>query len=161
MPVALSYDDEAAPAASADPPPPPPAKVVEFGDVAVLPTPADNCGIARCDIAPGTLLRLPVTAADGDCGDGGDGAVVTMPFGVLVGHRFTVAPLARGDALLSWGPWSSDRVGRQSDQIRDQSRDNNRMIQSHQIRDRVMVVSEPRFSNGARRQSYASRTAVV
>ena len=136
MPVARSYDDKATPAASADLSSPPQPKVIEFGDVAVLPAPADNCGVARCDIARGALLRLPATAADGDGGDCGGGAVVTMPFGVLVGHRFTVAPLARGDVLLSWGPWSSGRVGRQSDQIRDHSRDNDhRNCDTVQIRD--------------------------
>eukprot|EP00937_MAST-01D_sp_MAST-1D-sp2_P003620 g3620.t1 len=61
-----------------------------FGEVAVLPEPGDNCGIARCTIAAGTELRMP------------SGSAFVLPHQVLEGHRFSIVEVAKDEPLLSW-----------------------------------------------------------
>jgi len=87
--LSLSYDDGAhasTPTAPAAPP------VISFEDVARLPEPADNVAIARRIIVEGSTLRRAA-----------DGATFVLPHRILEGHRFAVAPIAKGEAVHSWG----------------------------------------------------------
>jgi altronate dehydratase len=55
-----------------------------------LPAPADNVAIAIRQLDAGTVIEV-------------DGAPRTLVCTVMEGHRFAVRPIARGEALLSWG----------------------------------------------------------
>lgn len=61
-----------------------------FHDIGRLPAPQDNCAIATRDLRAGTQI---------DC----NGHIITLSHAVLVGHRFAIQPIARGENLLSWG----------------------------------------------------------
>lgn len=65
------------------------AEVFALESVARLPFAGDNAAIAVRNLPPGTRFRL-------------GGAVHALPFGVLEGHRFAVAPIAAGGYLTSW-----------------------------------------------------------
>ncbi len=58
--------------------------------VARLAAPSDNVAIAIRQLDAGQRVRLP-------------GGEVALPYAVLEGHRFAVAPIAAGDLLQSWG----------------------------------------------------------
>ncbi|MEE8394963.1 MAG: UxaA family hydrolase, partial [bacterium] len=64
--------------------------VVELHEVGRLPTPEDNVAIAGLRLEAGTLI-----------GNGGD--TFALSHTVLEGHRFAVRPVAKGEAVLSWG----------------------------------------------------------
>lgn len=66
---------------------PPP---LELAAVGRLPAPGDNVAIAIRRIEAGTVIHL-------------DGEPRPLRHAILEGHRFAVRPIARGDALLSWG----------------------------------------------------------
>jgi altronate dehydratase len=63
---------------------------LDLAIVSRLPAPGDNVAIATRRLDPGTVLALP----------SGPRALTHT---VLEGHRFAVAPIATGAALLSWG----------------------------------------------------------
>ncbi|HUR59357.1 MAG TPA: UxaA family hydrolase, partial [Opitutaceae bacterium] len=63
---------------------------LDFTAVARLPSPGDNVAIAIRRLDAGETVTLPTGAR-------------TLPHTVLEGHRFAVQPIARGEALLSWG----------------------------------------------------------
>ncbi len=63
---------------------------LDLATVSRLPAPGDNVAIATRRLDPGTVLALP----------SGPRALTHT---VLEGHRFAVAPIATGAALLSWG----------------------------------------------------------
>lgn len=60
-----------------------------LNEVGRLPVPSDNCAIAICDLAAGTVV---------DCGD----ASFTLSHQVLEGHRFAIQRIAKGEELTSW-----------------------------------------------------------
>ncbi len=62
----------------------------EFAEVARLPAPGDNVGIATRRLEAGTR----VATAEGE---------FTLSHTLMEGHRFAVAPIPRGRELLSWG----------------------------------------------------------
>ena len=62
----------------------------EFAQVARLPAPGDNVGIATRRLEAGTRVRTP----EGE---------ITLSHTVMEGHRFAVAPIPEGRELLSWG----------------------------------------------------------
>ena len=62
----------------------------EFAEVARLPAPGDNVGIATRRLEAGTR----VAAAEGE---------ITLSHTLMEGHRFAVASIPRGRELLSWG----------------------------------------------------------
>ena len=62
----------------------------QFQEVGRLPAPQDNVAIAIRTLPPGTRIET----RDGD---------LVLDHTVLEGHRFAVAPIAEGEALLSWG----------------------------------------------------------
>ena len=62
----------------------------EFAEVARLPAPGDNVGIATRRLEAGTR----VDTAEGE---------ITLSHTLMEGHRFAVAPIPRGRELLSWG----------------------------------------------------------
>jgi len=66
---------------------PPPLDLPAIGR---LPAPGDNVAIAIRQLDAGTVVVL-------------DGTPRTIAHTVLEGHRFTVRPIAKGEALLSWG----------------------------------------------------------
>ena len=61
-----------------------------FAEVARLPAPGDNVAIAGRRLEAGTRLSC-------------EGADMALDYTVMEGHRFAVAPVGRGEALLSWG----------------------------------------------------------
>ncbi|GAC1427602.1 MAG: hypothetical protein NVSMB65_00390 [Chloroflexota bacterium] len=61
-----------------------------FIDVARLPAPGDNVAIATTRLDAGTSILYGASA-------------MTIDVTVLEGHRFAIQPIARGEALLSWG----------------------------------------------------------
>mmetsp|Transcript_29102 Transcript_29102/g.53058 ORF Transcript_29102/g.53058 Transcript_29102/m.53058 type:complete len:959 (+) Transcript_29102:76-2952(+) len=65
--------------------------VTPLREVAVLPSPSDNCAIASRTLQPGRRILL----------DGGH--EITLPHTVLEGHRFAVEDILPGDRLTSWG----------------------------------------------------------
>ena len=62
---------------------------LDLPSVSRLPAPGDNVAIATRRLDPGTVLALP----------SGPRALAHT---ILEGHRFAIAPIATGDALLSW-----------------------------------------------------------
>ena len=60
-----------------------------FDEVARLPLPGDNVAIATRTLAAGTQIEFNRT-------------VLTLDYTVMEGHRFAVAPIPQGAALLSW-----------------------------------------------------------
>ena len=62
----------------------------EFAEVARLPAPGDNVGIATRRLEAGARVDTP----EGE---------ITLSHTVMEGHRFAVAPIPRGRELLSWG----------------------------------------------------------
>ncbi len=60
-------------------------------DVARLPTAEDNAAVTFVELEPGTQIALP------------DGSSIVMAHRVPVGHRFVVRPVAKDEAVLSWG----------------------------------------------------------
>lgn len=62
----------------------------DLTEVAHLPSANDNCAVAKRRLEAGTRIRIKRTLCEID-------------FTVLEGHRFTVRPVSKGDALLSWG----------------------------------------------------------
>ncbi len=65
---------------------------IVLGQLAVLPTAADNAAIATREIAAGTPVPGP-----------GGGEPIVLAHAVLEGHRFAIRPVAAGAPLLSWG----------------------------------------------------------
>ncbi len=61
-----------------------------FAQVARLPRPGDNVAVAVQTLSAGTRIQL-------------HGRILTLDHTVLEGHRFAVAPIPAGAALLSWG----------------------------------------------------------
>lgn len=66
---------------------------VEFDRVAVVPETGDNCAVVSVDLEAGTIV---------DFGGVGGLGPVRLPHRVMEGHRFVIAPIAEGAALLSW-----------------------------------------------------------
>lgn len=66
-----------------------PASNLPFDEVARLPLPGDNVAIATRTLAAGTQIEFNRT-------------VLTLDYTVMEGHRFAVAPIPQGAALLSW-----------------------------------------------------------
>ncbi|PAW66204.1 MAG: hypothetical protein B9S34_08655 [Opitutia bacterium Tous-C1TDCM] len=64
--------------------------MLPLASVSRLPAPGDNVAIAIRRLEAGEVLDLPSGPR-------------ALPFTVLEGHRFAVAPIAAGDFLLSWG----------------------------------------------------------
>lgn len=62
---------------------------VAFEDVARLPTPNDNCAIAVKDLEPRTVVLF-------------QGQSIVLSQTILVGHRFVVKRISKGEFLLSW-----------------------------------------------------------
>ena len=62
----------------------------QFQEIGRLPAPVDNVAIAIRTLAPGTRIEY-------------QGGELVLDHTVLEGHRFAVAPIAEGEALLSWG----------------------------------------------------------
>ena len=60
-----------------------------FDEVARLPLPADNVAIATRTLPAGTQIEH-------------NGQTLTLDYTALEGHRFAVAPIPKGSALLSW-----------------------------------------------------------
>lgn len=60
-------------------------------DVARLPVAEDNAAVAFVELEPGTRIELP------------DGSSIEVVHRVPVGHRFVVRPVAKDEAVLSWG----------------------------------------------------------
>lgn len=50
----------------------------------------DNVGVACCDLAAGTAVRI-------------DGAELTLPDDVHLGHKLALRPLAVGEKIVKWG----------------------------------------------------------
>src|SRR5205085_6364865 len=81
-----------------DPPPHPAAPghqesampAVPLSDVAVHLRPADNVAVARTTIPAGAELRF-------------DGATLTVPAAVKLGHKFAVRPIREGDPIHKYG----------------------------------------------------------
>ena len=65
------------------------AHPLPFDEIARLPLPGDNVAIATRTLAAGTQIER-------------NGRILTLDFTALEGHRFAVAPIAEGAALLSW-----------------------------------------------------------
>jgi hypothetical protein len=65
-------------------------EIVAFPEIGRLPAPDDNVAIATRRVEAGTAVRYEDT-------------VHVMAHTVLEGHRFTVRPIAPGEALRSWG----------------------------------------------------------
>jgi altronate dehydratase len=63
--------------------------LIRFSDIAVLPEPEDNVAIASRTLQAGTRVER-------------DGQTLTLRHTVPEGHRFVVAPIGRGEPLLSW-----------------------------------------------------------
>src|SRR6059058_2659115 len=63
---------------------------VPLSDVAVHLRPADNVAVARTPIPAGTELRF-------------DGATLTVPAAVKLGHKFAVRPIKEGDPIHKYG----------------------------------------------------------
>ena len=61
-----------------------------FEDAARLPLPGDNVAIATRTLPAGTQIDY-------------SGRILTLDYTAMEGHRFAVAPVAAGAALLSWG----------------------------------------------------------
>lgn len=61
-----------------------------FDEIARLPLQGDNVAIATRTLAAGTQVAYA-------------GQILTLDYTALEGHRFAVAPIAGGGALLSWG----------------------------------------------------------
>jgi len=61
-----------------------------FEDAARLPLPGDNVAIATRTLPAGTQIDY-------------SGRILTLDYTAMEGHRFAVAPIAAGAALLSWG----------------------------------------------------------
>ncbi len=66
------------------------AAVTPFASVAPLPPPGDNVAVAIRQLEPGLVLDL-------------SGNTIALAHTVLEGHRFSVRPIASGEALTSWG----------------------------------------------------------
>ncbi|SDT47538.1 UxaA family hydrolase [Microlunatus soli] len=66
---------------------------VDFDRVAVVPEPGDNCALVSRDLEAGTVV---------DFGGRGGLGEVRLPHRVMEGHRFVIAPIPDGAALLSW-----------------------------------------------------------
>lgn len=62
----------------------------QLSDISRLPAPGDNTAIATRRLPAGTTIDL-------------DGSAVATDYDILEGHRFAVAPIGAGEALLSWG----------------------------------------------------------
>ena len=62
----------------------------QFQEIGRLPAPRDNVAIAIRTLGPGTRIEY-------------QGGELVLDHTVLEGHRFAVAPIADGEALLSWG----------------------------------------------------------
>lgn len=62
----------------------------QFQEIGRLPAPEDNVAIAIRTLPPGTTIDYP-------------GGKLILDHTVMEGHRFAVAPIAEGEALLSWG----------------------------------------------------------
>ncbi len=62
----------------------------DFRAIGRLPVPDDNVAIATRRLDAGTLIEH-------------DGALYHIDYTILEGHRFAIAPIAPGEALLSWG----------------------------------------------------------
>jgi altronate dehydratase len=67
-----------------------PAATLTLHECGRLPSPADNVAIATRQLEAGTSIEL-------------GGASRTLKQTLLEGHRFAVRPIAKGEALLSWG----------------------------------------------------------
>ncbi len=65
------------------------APTVSFAEVAVVPEPGDNCAVASRDLPAGTVIVEPHRRYQ-------------LPYRVMEGHRFVIAPIAVGAPLLSW-----------------------------------------------------------
>lgn len=63
---------------------------MDFAKAALIPAPGDNAAMALGDLAAGTLLRR----REGD---------LRLASPVLEGHRIALAPISKGQPLLSWG----------------------------------------------------------
>ena len=64
--------------------------LVQFSDIARLPTPDDNVAIATRPIDAGTQVQL-------------NGETFVISHSILEGHRFAASTLAEGEFLCSWG----------------------------------------------------------
>lgn len=62
----------------------------QFQEIGRLPALTDNVAIAIRSLSPGTRIEY-------------QGGELVLDHTVLEGHRFAVAPIAEGEALLSWG----------------------------------------------------------
>ena len=62
----------------------------DLAEVAHLPSPEDNCAVAKRLLEPDTSIRIQNT-------------VWRLDYAVLEGHRFAVRPIAKNQPLLSWG----------------------------------------------------------
>eukprot|EP01051_Picozoa_sp_SAG22_P012470 SAG22_NODE_1301_length_4800_cov_6.150394_1_plen_117_part_00 len=82
--LAVGYEDEPAAAGAAA------APAVKSN--VLCPEPGDNAAIAVCTVHEGEPIIL-----------GGVKVCDAVPFTVLEGHRVAVQPVAKGQALLSWG----------------------------------------------------------
>jgi len=65
-------------------------RVVDFVEIGRVPAPGDNVAIACKKLSAGTRFRL-------------DGETHTLLNALLEGQRFAIAPIEKGEALLSWG----------------------------------------------------------
>jgi altronate dehydratase len=61
-----------------------------LNDIGRLPVPTDNCAIAIQDLEAGTVVAH-------------NGGEFALSHNILVGHRFAIQPIAKGEQLLSWG----------------------------------------------------------
>jgi len=66
------------------------ADILPFEDIARVPAPGDNVAIATRHLDAGTRFSL-------------EGRVHSLKSSLLEGQRFAIEPIARGQALLSWG----------------------------------------------------------
>ena len=64
--------------------------IIPFHDVARLPSNNDNVAIATHILSSGTKIQYADT-------------ILTLSHTVLLGHRFAIQPISKGDFLLSWG----------------------------------------------------------
>ena len=64
--------------------------MMDFHGIGRLPAPQDNCAIAIKDLTEGTAVDL-------------DNTRFNLSQNILVGHRFAVQPILKGEPLLSWG----------------------------------------------------------
>ena len=82
MPLQKSPSGPGAPIAESNP--------VEFNNIGRIPAPGDNVAIASRRLEAGTTFRL-------------EGQVHTLQSSLLEGQRFTIAPISKGEFVLSWG----------------------------------------------------------